>query len=154
MSPLLMGHIVKEIPRLRRHATLLLDGDADRADAMVQDCLEQATRILKADASSTKVRLGLYRLLHRALVDFRHQSDGMFEIGQQPHAAVAVMLLVALEGLSIEETASVTGLDGESVAFCVEQSRTALAHVTRAHPATGHRPDEGDDLIAILDLGA
>ncbi|WGF89383.1 hypothetical protein [Marinivivus vitaminiproducens] len=154
MSPNLMGHIVREIPRLRRHATLLLDGDADRADDMVQDCLEQAAGILKSDASSASVRVGLFRLLHRALVDFRHRSSdaSSLNIAQQPHAAVAIMLLVALEGMSIEETASVTGLDTETVEFCVEQTRNTLRHVVSAPPRAAVEPSEDEALIELFDL--
>lgn len=128
----------REIPSLRRHAVLLLDGDRGLADALINDCVEQAAtlRPRARDARDPRaLRVRLFTLLYRSLSDFLAvNADDVDGLDRKPELTVAVMLLLALEGMSLDEAGEITGLDAVTVAFCAQRARHLVRDVM--HPAT------------------
>lgn len=127
--------LVALIPRLRRYARALV-GDRATADDLVQDTLERAWSKLHLFRQGTDLRAWLFTVMHnvhvnrvRATRQTEALDDEMPELIQRapqgdallvrdlerailalPPAQREVLLLVALEDLSYEETARVLGI--------------------------------------------
>lgn len=127
--------LIALIPRLRRYARALV-GDRATADDLVQDTLERAWSKLHLYRHGTDLRAWLFTVMHNVHVNRVRAArptdpldDGMPELAQRAtqgdallvrdlQRAVAalpaeqreVLLLVALEDLSYDETARVLGI--------------------------------------------
>jgi RNA polymerase sigma factor (sigma-70 family) len=127
--------LVALIPRLRRYARALV-GERAGADDLVQDTLERAWSKLHLYRHGTDLRAWLFTVMHnvhvnqvRAARPTAALDDEMPELAQRavqgdallmrdleralaalPAAQREVLLLVALEDLSYEETARVLGI--------------------------------------------
>jgi len=154
--------LIAEIPRLRRYARGLT-GDAARADDLVQDTLERA--LLKGRLwRPGNLRAWLLTMMHNVFVnqyraagalDYRapedlpdvavrpQQQDGieMRELGRAlQHLSSEqreVLLLVALEDLSYDETARILGTPVGTVMSRLSRARERLRQILNGQ-ATAH----------------
>ncbi|WP_142849083.1 RNA polymerase sigma factor [Telmatospirillum sp. J64-1] len=141
--------MAREIPHLRRYARALV-GDADRADDIVQDCLEKALRKRQQWRRQGSVRHWLFRILYRCHVDAlrsrRREVDAdeyewatapaqekrieCHDVAEAMAALPAsqreVLLLVALEGMSYDEAALVLGIEVGTVRSRLSRGRESL----------------------------
>jgi RNA polymerase sigma-70 factor (ECF subfamily) len=147
--------IEAQIPGLRRFAYALLRGDRERADDLVQDTLERALSCWHLRRTEGNVRSWLYTILHnRFLSDqLRARRRGLHDAlteetevpgidgGQDtalehrdllrafsalPEEQRTVLLLVAVEDLSYEETARVLGVPIGTVMSRLSRGRERL----------------------------
>jgi RNA polymerase sigma-70 factor, ECF subfamily len=161
-----LDEIEAAIPALRRYAHALVR-EREAADDLVQDCLERAVarrRDWRGDgpvqAWLFRILLNLYRDTRRGaaaravLVSIEPQDEPQGSGGQEEHldlrdvhAAMdrlppdqrAALLLVALEGMSLEEAARVLGVPEGTLASRIGRARASLRQMT-GRP--GGRPSE------------
>jgi RNA polymerase sigma-70 factor, ECF subfamily len=149
------GAILAEIPRLRRYARALLR-DRDAADDLVQDCLERALTRLDNWHSGDNPRRWLFTIMHHLFIDqkrrTKRQSENLtlFADGLEPRVAApsqldsvasrevldslqalsperrAALLLVAVEGLSYAEAATVLGVPAGTLMSRIARGREEL----------------------------
>lgn len=145
------GSLVALIPRLRRYARALV-GDRAAADDLVQDTLERAWAKLHLFRRGTDLRAWLFTVMHNVHVNQIRAArptdaleDEMPELAQRaaqgdallvrdleralaalPVAQREVLLLVALEDLSYEETARVLGIPIGTVMSRLARAREKL----------------------------
>ena len=154
--------IARQIPQLRRYA-LALTRDRDRADDLVQDCLERALRKRHLWTRRGSVRNWLFRLLQRAHID-RHRRRPRHEVAattdlidaavaqppdqerrvdcrtivealdRLPQEQRAVILLVALEGFNYDEVAEILGVPIGTVRSRLSRGRQSLRQLRAAPP--------------------
>jgi RNA polymerase sigma-70 factor (ECF subfamily) len=143
--------LVALIPRLRRYARALV-GERAAADDLVQDTLERAWSKLHLYRHGTDLRAWLFMVMHnvhvnqvRAARPTAALEDDMPELAQRavqgdallvrdleralamlPAAQCEVLLLVALEDLSYEETARVLGIPIGTVMSRLARAREKL----------------------------
>ena len=143
--------LVALIPRLRRYARALV-GDRAAADDLVQDTLERAWAKLHLFRQGTDLRAWLFTVMHNVHVNQVRAArptdaleDEMPELAQRavqgdallvrdldralaalPAAQREVLLLVALEDLSYEETANVLGIPIGTVMSRLARAREKL----------------------------
>ncbi len=143
--------LVALIPRLRRYARALV-GDRAAADDLVQDTLERAWTKLHLFRRGTDLRAWLFTVMHNVHVNQVRAArptdaldDEMPELAQRasqgdallvrdleralaalPVAQREVLLLVALEDLSYEETARVLGIPIGTVMSRLARAREKL----------------------------
>jgi RNA polymerase sigma-70 factor (ECF subfamily) len=143
--------LVALIPRLRRYARALV-GERAAADDLVQDTLERAWSKLHLYRHGTDLRAWLFTVMHnvhvnqvRAARPTAALEDDMPELAQRavqgdallvrdleralamlPAAQCEVLLLVALEDLSYEETARVLGIPIGTVMSRLARAREKL----------------------------
>tara|TARA_E500000318_G_scaffold89705_1_gene87354 strand:+ start:397 stop:918 length:522 start_codon:yes stop_codon:yes gene_type:complete len=144
--------ITREIPHLRRFARSLVR-DPDRADDLVQDCLEQAIRKQHLWHRTGSVRSWMFRMLYNLFLNqcrsrqkeirvedvtdmqlsvpagqessvvFRDVSDALNHL---PPEQKAVILLVALEGVSYDEASDILGIAVGTVRSRLSRGRDQL----------------------------
>lgn len=146
--------ILRQIPALRRYARALTQ-DAQRADDLVQDCLERAWRRLDSWQRGTDLRAWLFTIMHNVYVnqvrryrnaptflpleaaDSHSGVSGGGEDGLQlrdleaaiaalPEAQRQVLLLVALEALRYDEVAAILGIPIGTVMSRLHRARERL----------------------------
>ena len=143
--------IVELIPRLRRYARALA-GDRNAADDLVQDTLERAWSKLHLYRPGTDLRAWLFTVMHnvhvnrvRAARPTEPLEDEMPELAQRatqgdgllvrdlergiaalPLAQREVLLLVALEDLSYDQTARALGIPIGTVMSRLARAREKL----------------------------
>ncbi|HJS38797.1 MAG TPA: RNA polymerase sigma factor [Burkholderiales bacterium] len=143
--------LVALIPRLRRYARALA-GDRAAADDLVQDTLERAWAKLHLFRGGTDLRAWLFTVMHNVHVNQVRAArptdaldEEMPELAQRavqgdalvvrdleralaalPAAQREVLLLVALEDLSYEETAQVLGIPIGTVMSRLARAREKL----------------------------
>jgi len=143
--------LVGLIPRLRRYARALV-GDRASADDLVQDTLERAWSKLHLYRHGTDLRAWLFTVMHNVhvnrvratrptdplddempeLAQRATQGDGLMVrdlergIAALPLAQREVLLLVALEDLSYDETARVLGIPIGTVMSRLARAREKL----------------------------
>ena len=143
--------LIALIPRLRRYARALV-GERAAADDLVQDTLERAWSKLHLYRHGTDLRAWLFTVMHnvhvnqvRAARPTAALEDGMPELAQRavqgdtllvrdleraiaalPAAQREVLLLVALEDLSYDETARVLGIPIGTVMSRLSRAREKL----------------------------
>jgi len=143
--------LIELIPRLRRYARALV-GDRAASDDLVQDTLERAWTKLHLYRRGTDLRAWLFTVMHnvhvnrvRAMRPTDPLDDDMPELAQRatqgdalvvrdldraisalPVAQREVLLLVALEDLSYEETARVLGIPIGTVMSRLARAREKL----------------------------
>jgi RNA polymerase sigma-70 factor (ECF subfamily) len=152
-----LDEIEATIPSLRRYAHALVR-DREAADDLVQDCLERAVARRRDWRGDGPVRAWLFRILlnlHRdtrrgasaraVLMTIQPQDEPQGSGGQEEHldlsdvhAAMerlpadqrAALLLVALEGMSLQEAARVLGVPEGTLASRIARARASLRHMT------------------------
>jgi RNA polymerase sigma-70 factor (ECF subfamily) len=143
--------LIELIPRLRRYARALV-GDRATADDLVQDTLERAWSKLHLYRRGTDLRAWLFTVMHNVHVNRVRASrptepleDEMPELAQRatqgdslvvrdlergiaalPLAQREVLLLVALEDLSYDETARALGIPIGTVMSRLARAREKL----------------------------
>ena len=143
--------LIELIPRLRRYARALV-GDRATADDLVQDTLERAWSKLHLYRRGTDLRAWLFTVMHNVHVNRVRASrptepleDEMPELAQRatqgdsllvrdlergiaalPLAQREVLLLVALEDLSYDETARSLGIPIGTVMSRLARAREKL----------------------------
>jgi RNA polymerase sigma-70 factor (ECF subfamily) len=157
--------VAEQIPALHRYARYLA-GTADKADDLVQDCLERAVAHYDQFQSGTNLRAWLFTILHNVHCDQRRQAarrgvqvpieDWIQELrspAPQPKQLEVsdlsrafdclskphreVLILAGLEGLSCEEAA-----EQLHVAVGTVKSRLFRARATlRAVQGSSERPE-------------
>lgn len=152
--PALLDDIEACVPALRRYARALTH-DADRADDLVQDCLERAVRKRFLWRPTGTVRAWLFKMLlniHRNDLRRERRARGAFVAGVppvEPSAPAAqpsrlalaetaramqglppeqreALLLVVLEGLSYSEAATVLSIPVGTLMSRIGRARAAL----------------------------
>jgi len=151
--------IAAEIPYLRRYA-LFLARDPDRADDLVQDCLERALRKRHLWLGQGHIRSWLYRVLHNVHVNgCKHRQGGYVSatshdeaaarmseparqdrriecrdlaaaLGKLPPEQREAIVLIALEGHAYEEAAGMLGVPVGTVRSRLARGRDALRSLT------------------------
>ena len=147
--------ILAEIPRLRRYARALL-GHRVAADDLVQDTLERAWSRIGQWRPSTDLRAWLFSIMHNLHVDQARrstpptcpvdevnddlqtrptQTDGLelndleSALRQLPDEQREVVLLVALEGMSYSDIATMLGIPSGTVMSRLARGRERLRQV-------------------------
>jgi len=153
--------LIELIPRLRRYARALV-GDRAASDDLVQDTLERAWSKLHLYRRGTDLRAWLFTVMHnvhvnrvRAMRPTDPIEDDMPELAQRatqddalvvrdldraistlPVAQREVLLLVALEDLSYEETARVLGIPIGTVMSRLARAREKLRDLMQGKGGT------------------
>lgn len=147
--------VLAEIPRLRRYARALLR-DGDRADDLVQDCLERALRRLDNWMEGESPRRWLFTIMHNLFVDQMRRTSRRAETAMLPldHSEAlaapasqaeaigarevldalqaiaperrAALLAVAVEGFSYAEAAAMLGVPAGTLMSRVARGRDDL----------------------------
>lgn len=154
--------IARQIPQLRRYA-LALTGSRDRADDLVQDCLERALRKRHLWTRRGSIRNWLFRLLHRTHID-QYRKRPRYEVAattevidaavvqpsnqerrvdcrmiaealdRLPEEQRAVILLVALEGFGYDEVAEILRVPIGTVRSRLSRGRQSLRQLRSTAP--------------------
>lgn len=156
----LLDEIEAHIPALRRYARALA-GSPDRADDLVQDCLERAIRkqaLWRPEAGDLRawlftMLLNLFRnaIRRERRVSFAPLETGLAEPGQPasqpgrlaltevaraidrlPAEQREVLLLVVLEGVSYAQAAEIAGIPIGTVMSRLARARASLRTMTGA----------------------
>jgi RNA polymerase sigma-70 factor (ECF subfamily) len=153
--------IIELLPRLRRYARALV-GDAERADDLVQDCVERALSRWHLWRQPHDLRAWLFTIMHNihanavrrvvrgpGFVDLEHAhvaatppdqiehialGEVMARLDALPEAQRAVVLLVALEGMTYDEVAKVLGVPVGTVMSRLSRARERLRAPDAAPP--------------------
>lgn len=164
-----MAELIAQIPYLRRYARILV-GSSDQADDLVQDCLVKAMSRIDRYRADASLRAWLYAILRNVHLDSirrdrRRQRplpiDGWATIAlTQPSQLGAhllrdvqrgleklsaehreTLLLIAVEGLTYEQAATLTGVPVGTVRSRLFRARKSLErsleHVSIASTNTG-----------------
>ncbi|MGE4326815.1 MAG: sigma-70 family RNA polymerase sigma factor [Pseudodonghicola sp.] len=147
------------IPSLRRYARALMRGDAEAGDDLVQDCLERAVAALSRHRPDASLRAWVFRILinrHRDLMRSSARPGHLVPVedlpvepataaGQEAHmalretgAAIArlpddqrrALLLVALDGASIDEAAAALDIPRGTLLSRLARARASLRQMT------------------------
>jgi RNA polymerase sigma-70 factor (ECF subfamily) len=96
--------ILEEIPRLRRYARALLR-DRDRADDLVQDCLERALGHVENWRTGESPRKWLFTIMHHIFIDQKRRDKRRGEIAMMPLDGSEAMSVPAdqVEGAAMRE---------------------------------------------------
>lgn len=158
-----LDEIEASVPALRRYARALTR-NADRADDLVQDCLERAIRKRSLFAATGPVQAWLFRILlniWRNDLRFERRRGDQIPIDSIAEPSVAppqpgrlalaemsraidrlpddqreALLLVVLEGLSYREAAGILGIPDGTLMSRLSRARLALRTLT----GTGEEP--------------
>jgi RNA polymerase sigma-70 factor (ECF subfamily) len=153
-----LDEIEGSVPALRRYARALTR-NADRADDLVQDCLERALRKRGLFQPTGPLQAWLYRILlnvyRNGLRQTRRRGDHVSidalliepsvaapqpgrialaemsrAIDQLPHEQREALLLVVLEGVTYEEAANILEIPAGTLMSRLSRARTALRQMT------------------------
>lgn len=140
----LARQIEPHIPLLRRYARAL-SGSRDKGDGDVFACLEALMDSPEDFNTELPTRVALFQLFHRTLPAGRKESgyapraaEGeMLQAADERLSQLApqrrqAMLLTAMEGFSVPETAEILGIDEWEVADLLDRAEEDLARVLRA----------------------
>ena len=154
----LQHRVVEHIPRLRRYARALLRGDALAADDLVQDCLERALSRLHRWERGSDLRAWLFTIMHNVYANqVRRSVNGPQFVnlpeeeppGPAPNSVESaanleglqralewlspdqreILMLVALEGLSYREVATILDIPEGTVMSRLSRARRQLRNV-------------------------
>ncbi len=155
--------ILEEIPRLRRYARGLLR-DPDRADDLVQDCLERALLRLDNWSTGESPRKWLFTIMHHIFVDQMRKGKRRGEnsiLTLESHEALSVAsvqtedaasreVLQALQAINPERRAAIMMVSVEGFSYAEASAILGVpAGTLMSRIARGR-----DDLRALLDDGA
>lgn len=149
------GAILAELPRLRRYARALMH-DRDRADDLVQDCVEKALTRIDGWQNGDNPRRWLFTIMHNVFVDEVRKVKRRGETVDIETAAGAALVtapsqleslatrevlealqaidpdrrsalvLVAVEGMTYAEAATVLGVPAGTVMSRISRGRDDL----------------------------
>ena len=134
--------IALELPRLRRYAHGTI-GSADLGDRCIAECLKRIT-MDPGRLDALGPRLGLYRLFHETTgnveaapvpgaVGARDRRERLWRsLPLLPLGERQALMLVAVEGMSAEDAASVLGIAADTVRRRVAHAERALLKRTAA----------------------
>lgn len=125
--------LADHMPRLRHYARAL-SGDAQTGDSYALAALEAFASDPQGIAPGhISERIGLFRAFH-GLWESTHSSSSPEQFGMHPDAIVGLpsstreaLLLHLLEGFSIDEVATILGIDRKEARYRVESGRLQLA---------------------------
>jgi RNA polymerase sigma-70 factor (ECF subfamily) len=147
--------VVEQIPRLRRYARALMQGDTVAADDLVQDCLERALSRLHSWKIGSDLRAWLFTIMHNIYVNqvrrsvngpqfvelpeeeppcpvsANAESDASLEWLQRSLQWLSpdqreILLLIAVEGLRYKEVASILDIPEGTVMSRLSRARQQL----------------------------
>ncbi len=140
----LARQIEPHIPFLRRYARAL-SGSREKGDGDVFACLEALTESLQDFDTKLPTRVALFQLFHRTLAAGRDEAgptppsnDGRLLKAADEHLSQIdpsrrqAMLLTAMEGFSVAETAAILEIGEWEVADLLELAEEDLARALRA----------------------
>ena len=157
------SQVIEQLPALRRYARVLT-GDAWAADDLVQDTLERACSKWLLWRTGSDLRAWLFTLMHNLYLNQRRalpplQALDIDEVQDQlppgtpsrsddaldlerclqrlPADQRAVLLLVAMEDMSYEDTARILGIPLGTVMSRLSRARTRLRALTARERAPG-----------------
>jgi len=159
------NQVIEQLPGLRRYARVLT-GDAWAADDLVQDTLERACSKWLLWRTGTDLRAWLFTLMHNLYLNQRrgapvlasvdiddikdhvpgapHPSDDALDLQRclqrLPAEQRAVLLLVAMEDMSYEDTARVLAIPLGTVMSRLSRARTRLRGLME-HTTPSAAPD-------------
>lgn len=157
--------VVEQLPGLRRYARVLT-GDAWAADDLVQDTLERACSKWLLWRAGSDLRAWLFTLMHNLYLNQRRAlpaltpldidelqdqlpgttaaSDDALDLERclqrLPADQRAVLLLVAMEDLSYEDTARILDIPVGTVMSRLSRARSRLRALMDHEPATSPSP--------------
>lgn len=161
-----ISRVEDEIPRLRRYARHLVR-DTDQADDLVQECLVRAISKIDTWQPGTNLRAWLIVILRNAFFNdcrkAKRERESMDDLkratprvipGQQDARLILseleqafyalsedhreVLTLVAIEGLSYDQTAEILGVSVGTVKSRISRARSKLSAVVYdCEPRTG-----------------
>jgi RNA polymerase sigma-70 factor (ECF subfamily) len=152
--------VLAEIPRLRRYARALLR-DGDRADDLVQDCLERALRRLDNWMEGESPRRWLFTIMHNLFVDQMRRkgrrpegamlpldhAEALAAPAEQAELVGAREVLNALQAISPERRAALLAVAVEGFSYAEAAAMLGVpAGTLMSRVARGR-----DDLRALLD---
>jgi DNA-directed RNA polymerase specialized sigma24 family protein/DNA-binding response OmpR family regulator len=122
--------VMPELPYLRRYARALT-GVQRLGDAAVREVLEALLLAPEEFDAAKPPRAELYRIFHRlwhpdalsSVADFG-RGDGL--VSQLPVLSRQALLLTAVEGFSIQETAAILGSTDDSIASAIVAARQSI----------------------------
>jgi RNA polymerase sigma-70 factor (ECF subfamily) len=127
--------MVSCIPRLRRYARALV-GDRSGADDLVQDTMERGWGKLSSWRAGSDMRAWLFGIMHNLHIDqVRKPTLSTVELDDDTPAPIVnatqtqgreVLLLVALEEMTYEETAATLGIPVGTVMSRLSRARERL----------------------------
>lgn len=147
--------ILAEIPRLRRYARSLMR-DSDRADDLVQDCLERAFKRMENWQTGENPRRWLFTIMHNIFIDTVRKEQRRGEVipisdmdgsqaksGAEQHEKLvardvldalqqidpdrrAALTLVAVEGFSYAEAAGILDVPAGTLMSRIARGRDEL----------------------------
>lgn len=146
--------IVAYIPRLRRYAMALVQGQSHVAEDLVQDALERALAKIHLWQPDTDLRAWLFTIMHNVYVNqIRHINNGPnfvelpetipddtggcataqldvkdleTALGQLPPEQREILLLVVLEGLQYKQVADIMAIPEGTVMSKLSRGRQQL----------------------------
>lgn len=168
--------IEAQIPALRRYARALT-GQADRADDLVQDCLERAVAHFGRFRPGTNLRAWLFTILHNVHCDHRRRAgrraievpiedwdqelrcpplqartlevqDLLRALAKLPEKHRQVLLLAGLHGLSCEETSALLDVAAGTVKSRLFRARENLRDVQTSMERAAPRMERGEPRYA------
>ena len=154
--------VIEQLPGLRRYARVLT-GDAWAADDLVQDTLERACSKWLLWRTGSDLRAWLFTLMHNLYLNQRRALPALAQVDiddihdQLPGARApsddaldlecclqrlpadqrAVLLLVAMEDMSYEDTARILDIPVGTVMSRLSRARTRLRALMDREPASG-----------------
>ncbi|ODS59742.1 MAG: RNA polymerase subunit sigma-24 [Acidovorax sp. SCN 65-108] len=157
--------VIEQLPGLRRYARVLT-GDAWAADDLVQDTLERACSKWLLWRAGSDLRAWLFTLMHNLYLNQRRALPALAQVDiddihdQLPGARApsddaldlerclqrlpadqrAVLLLVAMEDMSYEDTARILGIPAGTVMSRLSRARTRLRALMDREPAPSPIP--------------
>jgi len=170
--------IVRELPYLRRFARALTSG-ASNADDLVHECVVNALRNSSKFEPGTNLRAWLFTILRNSFISDirrnRHRLDttnvpqwacgGISPASQEdaimlrhlrdalahlPKEQNAVLMLVALEGMSYEQTAKILSVPVGTVRSRLSRARHALKIAMEGDPrSAGGNPPRGGAFATV-----
>lgn len=123
--------LIPELPFLRRYARALL-GSQKLGDAAVRETLEALLVAPQEFDLNTNARLELYRVFHKLWPGMGNDGSGHSPISTLALNARQSLLLTAIEGFSIGETATILERPAEAVSEEIALARKAIAEDLRA----------------------
>jgi Sigma-70, region 4 len=129
--------IVRWLPHLRRHAHALT-GSRDRGDSYVMACLSVLAVEPQRLPCTGDGQVEIYKLFHTIwqmvdreypLTDADPATDELVlceGLAELPPLCRQILLLVSMEGFSLDETASITGVPKPTVAATLVQARMQI----------------------------
>ena len=159
------SQVIEQLPALRRYARVLT-GDAWAADDLVQDTLERACSKWLLWRTESDLRAWLFTMMHNLYLNQRRalpalptldldevqerlpgtpsRSDDALDLERclqrLPTDQRAVLLLVAMEDMSYEDTARILGIPAGTVMSRLSRARTRLRALMDREPAPGPAP--------------